>query len=79
MREVGDDVDRANELAEMETANHLYLARKKAAPEQVPLADGTYAQTDCVECGNEIGEGRLKLGKLRCIECQRALEKRAHR
>jgi RNA polymerase-binding transcription factor DksA len=79
MREVGDEVDRANELAQMETENSLYLARKKAAPEQLPRADGTYEQTDCIDCGGEIPLGRLNLGKVRCIGCQSALERRARR
>jgi len=79
MREVGDEVDQANELAEMETANHLYLARKKAAPEQEPRADGTYAILDCVDCGEGIEPGRVQLGKVRCFHCQSDLEKRNKR
>lgn len=79
MREVGDEVDQANELAEMETANHLYLARKKAEPEQLPRADGTYAILACVDCGEDIEPGRVQLGKVRCFHCQSDLEKRAKR
>lgn len=75
MREVGDEVDQANELAERETANHLYLARKKARPEQVPRSDGSYLFTDCFDCGDPIEEGRLKLGKVRCFSCQTAVER----
>lgn len=79
MREVGDEVDRANELAEMETANSLYLARKKAAPEREPDANGNYPDMECVDCGGEIAAGRLRLGKVRCIGCQTELERRARR
>jgi RNA polymerase-binding transcription factor DksA len=70
MREVGDEVDQANELAERETANHLYLARKKARPEQEPRADGTYPYPDCMDCSEPIEAARLNLGKRRCYLCQ---------
>jgi RNA polymerase-binding transcription factor DksA len=75
MRESGDEVDRANELAEMATANSLYLTRKKARPEQVQNADGSWPIKDCDECGLPIEKGRIKLGKIRCIACQTELER----
>ena len=75
MREPGDEVDRANELVEMATANSLYLAMKKARPEQVQNADGSWPIHDCDECGSPIEEGRIKLGKIRCIACQTEIER----
>jgi RNA polymerase-binding transcription factor DksA len=74
MREPGDEVDRANELAEMATADSLYLAMKKARPEQVQNPDGSWPIKDCDECGLPIEKGRIKLGKIRCFACQTELE-----
>ena len=37
-----------------------------------PGFDGT-----CVGCGDEIPEGRLALGKVRCVVCQTIKERRA--
>lgn len=75
MRDVGDEVDFANELAHRETENRLYLARKLAVPEQEKV-DGTWKHVDCIDCGEPIGQARLELGRTRCIECQTALEGR---
>ena len=74
MREVGDEVDQANELAQMETDNHLYLARKKSRPEQEQRADGSWPHPECVDCEGPIGEVRLGMGRIRCIHCQTDLE-----
>lgn len=74
MREVGDEVDQANELAQMETDNRLYLARKKSKPEQEQRADGTWPQPDCFDCEGPIGDARLAMGRIRCIHCQTDLE-----
>lgn len=41
-------------------------------------ADGTYEITECVECGEDIGEGRLThaIKNTLCIHCATAAEKR---
>ena len=75
MREVGDEVDRANELAARETEHHLHKARTRAAPEQQQNQDGSWPHTACVECGEAIEPGRIKLGKIRCYACQVELER----
>lgn len=43
---------------------------------QQPRADGTYEFTDCEDCGNEIGEGRLRLAAANhlCVYCATAEE-----
>lgn len=74
MREVRDEVDQANELAQMETDNHLYLARKRAKPEQEQRPDGSWPHPECVDCEGPIGEARLDMGRIRCIHCQTDLE-----
>ena len=50
------------------------IARAMSRPESDPNFDGRH----CVEedCGDAIPEGRLALGKIRCITCQQAKEKR---
>lgn len=75
-----DDLDRAQELTTLLNDAYVGNARALAKPEQVPDAAGVYPQPDC-ECGEAIPAGRLALGKIRCINCQRDLEKdrRCHR
>ena len=79
MREVGDEVDRANDLAERENAHLLYQVRKKAGAQQEPLADGSYPFPDCHDCAEPIEPGRLKLGRIRCFSCQEDLERSGRR
>jgi len=66
-----DVSDRATQL-EMETTDAaIRSARQKAEQAQPPLADGTYATTECEECGTDIGEGRLRVAamNLLCVHC----------
>lgn len=79
MRDVGDEVDQANELAQMETDNRLYLARKKSKPEQEQRPDGSWPHQTCFDCEGPIGDFRLAMGRIRCIHCQTDLEARAKR
>lgn len=72
----GDDIDKANLLAQMFTDSSVEIARAKSKPEQVVGTDGEFHITECVECGEFIGEARLQMGKIRCIDCQRQLEYR---
>jgi RNA polymerase-binding transcription factor DksA len=53
--------------------------RRRCKPEQVQNEDGTWPTEDCVDCGEPIGEARLALGRVRCIDCQTKLEKRQSR
>ena len=70
-----DDLDRASELTAAQTESYINFARRAARPEQEQI-DGVWPQPDCDDCGEEIPTERLTLGKIRCIFCQKALERR---
>jgi RNA polymerase-binding transcription factor DksA len=69
-----DDLDAASELTQQLNDAYVTNARAKARPEQVQNADGTWPKTEC-DCGDPIPEGRLAMGKIRCLECQKDFEK----
>lgn len=73
-RERSSDVlDTGTQLAEEERATREREVRDAARPETHPNFDGKH----CVEedCGEEIPEERLKLGRVRCVDCQGRREK----
>lgn len=72
-----DHLDRATNLTQEMTDNAIAEQRRKARPEQVQNADGSWPVTECVDCEIEIPAGRLALGKIRCVECQSLAERRA--
>jgi RNA polymerase-binding transcription factor DksA len=75
---VSDESDRAT-LIEMEAlSDSLARTQRLVTQKQKPLADGTYAVTECEECSEEIGEERLKVAanNLVCWHCQTATEGR---
>jgi hypothetical protein len=76
MRDISDDVDKANELALLANEHAVYTARQRAKPEQVPNPDGSWPVTDCTDCGEVIETGRVHLGKIRCFTCQTLKEGR---
>ena len=67
-----DDADIAQDLIERRLEAEERRARIAARPEFDMNFDGVH----CVECGADMPEVRLKLGKCRCIECQKDFEKR---
>lgn len=67
-----DPVDEAAELAASIADGAIAAARRANAPESHPDFDGE----SCIDCGDTIPDGRLKLGKIRCIHCQQVLEHR---
>lgn len=73
-----DELDQASQRAEEERESKLEEVRRKAQPEQEPNADGSWPETECRNCGDEIEAGRLALGYARCIDCATKLEKRRH-
>lgn len=75
----GDDIDKANALAEIHNVKSVQAAMLAARPQQVPNADGTYRTTKCKECDDEIPPERLKLGRILCVICQTDLEQRQNR
>lgn len=76
-----DPHDIASDLELMATEAAIYEVRKLSKRDQEPDATGNYEVEDCVECGNEIGEGRLKhsIHNTLCVECATAREVRARR
>lgn len=70
---MADEIDDAQTVNELHQEVSLAEARAKTAPETHPDFDGKH----CVECGEEIPPGRLALGKVRCVECQTVIEKKA--
>lgn len=78
---ITDTSDIATEIETVARDQALQEARRRAAPQQSPRADGTYAVTDCEECGNEIGEARLRVAAMNkfCVDCASAMEKRQKR
>lgn len=72
---MADIADNAGELIELLAAEDLRRAVGKSAPESHPDFDGA----NCVDCADTIHPARLKLGKVRCIECQARLENRRAR
>ena len=71
-----DILDQASNVTLASTANQIAHLSYLAAPEQVQNEDGTWPVTECTSCGNDIEEGRLNLGKVRCLMCQETLEKK---
>jgi RNA polymerase-binding transcription factor DksA len=76
-----DVLDRAAQLSQRLNDAYVKDAMRKAAPEQVQRADGSWPQPECIDCDIEIPQARLQLGRIRCVDCQQALEssKRFHR
>lgn len=71
-----DSLDRAAEWTAQMTDASVANLRLKASPEQVQRPDGSWPHTECVDCDDEIPEGRLRLGKIRCVYCQARKERR---
>lgn len=70
--EVYDETDQAQWIQLAEQASYQERARKANAPEFDPEFDGLH----CIECDAEIPAARLKLHKIRCVDCQEELENR---
>lgn len=62
----------ASEYSNNMVSAALKVAQEANKAETHPDFDGS----SCIECGDEIPEGRLALGKIRCVICQSAREKR---
>jgi RNA polymerase-binding transcription factor DksA len=76
-----DILDQASEIETRTREGLIADIQARCKPQQMPLPDGSYEFPDCDECGNEIGEGRLKVAakNLWCVICASAKEKRAGR
>lgn len=69
--EVFDEVDIAQMNAQNELDSLLAAHQEKLKPETHPDFDGEH----CVSCDVEIPALRLEMGKVRCVNCQQALER----
>lgn len=72
VNDIASDIE--HEQVEISLAEHA----KRMKRDQEPDANGDYAILDCVECGQEIGGGRLKaaIKNTLCIYCATKMEKR---
>ena len=70
--EVYDEGDIASALEFDFIASALEKHKAKTTPEKHPDFNGK----NCIDCGDEIPEERLKMGKIRCVYCQEILEKK---
>lgn len=86
MEKYTDPLDIAARNESIATADSLRIVRDAAIPTQSPkvreLGDGTkemyFEITDCVKCGEEIGDKRLHVAikNTLCIECATAQERK---
>ena len=74
-----DPLDQASANTEEMLAGAVEARRLAAAPQQTPDENGNYKILFCVEedCGVELPIERLKMGRVRCVDCQAAIEKRS--
>lgn len=76
-----DPIDRASDLELATTENAIRVVQARNVQKQNPGADGEYPEPDCIECGNEIGIGRLRVAanNVMCLFCASIAEKRWRR
>jgi len=79
MERHADPIDRACSIEQEATADAIQEQRRLAAPEQVRGEDGQWETYECIDCGEPIGNARVELGKVRCIQCQKILESKKKR
>lgn len=68
--EVYDDADLASALESSLLSKALKDHKQKMAPQNHPNFDGIH----CIDCEDEIPEGRLKMGRIKCTDCQEHFE-----
>lgn len=73
-----DENDRASAIEMAVTQASVEDIQRRVKQDQEPDADGVYRILDCVDCGEEIGTGRLRasIRNTLCIFCASALERR---
>lgn len=71
--DVFDEADIASNL-EMQNIQSLIKKNKQmVAPETHPDFDGE----SCVDCGDDIPQLRLDMGRVRCVYCQEKIERKS--
>ena len=73
-----DPLDVASRNESIATEDAVREQRKLAVPQQFPDEHGHFAVTECLECGEHIGEQRLKVAikNLLCWDCATAQERK---
>lgn len=73
-----DVVDIAGVAEARDRSAALAAVQRKAKPQQLPRQDGSFEFTDCDDCGDDIGEARLKVAAMNrlCIFCATKRERR---
>ena len=73
-----DPLDVASRNESIATDDAVREQRKLAVPQQFPDAAVNFTITECVECGEHIGEQRLKVAikNLLCWDCATAQERK---
>ena len=73
-----DPLDVASRNESIATDDAVREQRKLAVPQQFPDKNGHFAVTECLECGEHIGEQRLKVAikNLFCWDCATAQERK---
>lgn len=61
----------AAKLEQQQREDARQRVERALRPEKHPDFDGAH----CVDCEDDIPQGRLALGKIRCVPCQSMLEK----
>ena len=74
-----DPLDVASRNEMYATNEAIREQRLKCKPQQEPDADGNFLIRECVSCGEDIGEKRLRVAikNLLCFECASAQERKA--
>ncbi len=72
-----DPIDRASALELATTEDAIRVVQACNVQKQKPGADSEYPEPDCIECGNEIGIGRLRVAanNVMCIHCATIAER----
>ncbi len=68
---VGDEVEMACQLEAQLNEQALLRHRAKLGPQSHPDFDGHH----CVECGIDIPLARIAMYRIRCVDCESAIER----
>ena len=73
-----DVLDIASSVQQEAMKHAIHDHAKKMKRDQEPDKEGVYAATECIECGDDIGEGRLQhsIRNHWCIHCATLVERR---
>lgn len=74
-----EDLDRAADLTRELDRKAVEEVRNATKPQQVQCIDGSWPNPDCIDCADPIVVERLRMGRIRCFDCQDRLERRGKR